>query len=175
MHFLIFLNQYCKSRNIDLQEKLAFSVGTEIKHDYIRKILYHHSNLTKKLKFTAAKLSWFTVNQRKWRDITLYLTLFFHNRKLKIPLPLPRWVYSLQYLLPVYFGFAVAFDVYITMYDLVNPNDLSSSDLHPGMVHVGGPYTVLNNNTDTGTLIPGNGSVASNLTNFITGDSWSKS
>ena len=56
------------------------------------------------------------------------------------------------------------------MYDLVNPNDLSS-DLHPGMVHVGGPYTVLHNNTDIGTLIPGNASVASNFTNFIMGDS----
>ncbi len=38
-----------------------FSVGTTFKHGYIRKILFYHSNLTKKLKFPAAKLSWFTV------------------------------------------------------------------------------------------------------------------
>ncbi len=44
--------------NIDLHTvNQEFSVGTKIKHDYIRKILYYHSNLTEKLKFTAAKLS----------------------------------------------------------------------------------------------------------------------
>ncbi|KAL3846428.1 hypothetical protein ACJMK2_017420, partial [Sinanodonta woodiana] len=42
------------------------------------------------------------------------------NRKLKIPLPLPPWVYSLQYLIPFYFGFAVVYDIYNTVYDIVN-------------------------------------------------------
>ena len=37
-----------------------FSIGTQIKHDYRRKILYYHSNLTKKLKLNATKSNWFT-------------------------------------------------------------------------------------------------------------------
>ncbi|XP_064615193.1 uncharacterized protein LOC135479301 [Liolophura sinensis] len=39
---------------------------------------------------------------------------------LQIPLPLPGWVYYLQYLLPLYFGFAVGFDVYVMIRDIVN-------------------------------------------------------
>ncbi|KAK3586499.1 hypothetical protein CHS0354_033522 [Potamilus streckersoni] len=42
------------------------------------------------------------------------------NRKLKIPLPLPPWMYHLQYLIPLYFGFAVAYDIYSTVYDIVS-------------------------------------------------------
>ncbi len=49
---------YCKSRNIDLQENWAnLAMGQN---------LNYHSNLTKKLKFTAAKLSWFTVFSQSW-------------------------------------------------------------------------------------------------------------
>ena len=94
----------------------------------------------------------------------------FHCRKLKIPLPLPRWIYHLQYLLPAYFGFAVGYDLYISIRDLVNTGELNH-DLHKG-IHVGGPFTTPSNIThDNGLLIPINETPGPmNFTDFVTGD-----
>ncbi len=33
---------------------------------------------------------------------------------------MPDWAYHLQYLLPLYFGFAVGYDVYLSIYELVH-------------------------------------------------------
>ncbi|XP_053404886.1 uncharacterized protein LOC123556145 [Mercenaria mercenaria] len=41
------------------------------------------------------------------------------NRNLKIPLPMPPFVYYLVYIIPVYFGFAVGYDIYNTIRDIV--------------------------------------------------------
>ncbi|XP_060585069.1 uncharacterized protein LOC132741012 [Ruditapes philippinarum] len=41
------------------------------------------------------------------------------NRNLKIPLPMPPFMYYLVYLIPVYFGFAVGYDIYNTIRDIV--------------------------------------------------------
>ncbi|WAR28758.1 hypothetical protein MAR_014462 [Mya arenaria] len=41
------------------------------------------------------------------------------ERRLKIPLPLPPVVYYLVYIIPVYFGFAVGYDVYNTIRDII--------------------------------------------------------
>jgi len=42
---------------------------------------------------------------------------FFRN--LKIPAPLPPVVYHFVYIVPLYFGFAVSYDVYNTIRDIV--------------------------------------------------------
>ncbi|CAH1781707.1 unnamed protein product [Owenia fusiformis] len=41
--------------------------------------------------------------------------------KLRIPLPLPKCVYYMYHLLPVYFGFAVAYDIYVSTHDIIWP------------------------------------------------------
>ncbi len=90
-------------------------------------------------------------------------------RKLRIPLPLHDRVYLLQYLLPVYFGFAIGYDVYISIRDLVQMGNL---DLHKGL-HVGGPFTTLNNATQGSGLLTATNDTAlepANFTDFVTGD-----
>ena len=93
----------------------------------------------------------------------------FSSRKLRIPLPLPRWVYHLQYTLPLYFGFAVGYDVYISIHDLIKTGGLDH-DLHKGL-HTGGPFIATSNNTENnGLLIPTNETLSGvNFTDFITG------
>ena len=43
----------------------------------------------------------------------------FYFRRLKIPLPLSACVYHLQYLIPVYFCFAVGYDIFTTGYAIL--------------------------------------------------------
>ena len=79
-------------------------------------------------------------------------------------------MYHLQYTLPLYFGFAIGYDVYISVVDLVTKGVLSN-DLHKGL-HVGGPFTTTNGTQDAGQLIPVTNTTlgSDNFTNFLTGD-----
>ena len=45
--------------------------------------------------------------------------LLLHFRRLKIPLPLLGCVYHLQYLIPVYFCFAVGYDIFTSGYAIL--------------------------------------------------------
>ncbi|KAL4219961.1 hypothetical protein ACF0H5_020372 [Mactra antiquata] len=66
------------------------------------------------------KFASFTINI----EVALFIFLMFlksrnkENRSLRIPVPLPPVVYYLVYLVPVYFGFAVGYDVYNTIRDI---------------------------------------------------------
>ncbi|KAL5005410.1 hypothetical protein ScPMuIL_018866 [Solemya velum] len=42
------------------------------------------------------------------------------NIKLRIPLPMSNWCYHLQYVLPLYFGFAVVYDIYNSIQEMVH-------------------------------------------------------
>ena len=93
----------------------------------------------------------------------------FVSRKLRIPLPLPRWIYHLQYTLPLYFGFAVGYDIYISVRDLIKTGGLDH-DLHKGL-HVGGPFTASNSTENNGLLMSINETLSPvNFTDFLTGD-----
>ena len=48
--------------------------------------------------------------------------LFSIDRKLKIPLPMSHGFYHLQYIIPLYFGFAVFYDIFTTVYAIVYDN-----------------------------------------------------
>ncbi|XP_052784887.1 uncharacterized protein LOC128220506 isoform X2 [Mya arenaria] len=67
------------------------------------------------------KFASFTINL----EVALFVFLMLlksrnsENRRLKIPLPLPPVVYYLVYIIPVYFGFAVGYDVYNTIRDII--------------------------------------------------------
>ena len=84
-------------------------------------------------------------------------------------MPLPRWVYHLQYTLPLYFGFAVGYDIYISIRDLINTGGLDH-DLHKGL-HIGGPFTVSNSTENNRLLMPINETLSPvNFTDFLTDD-----
>ncbi|XP_046331134.2 uncharacterized protein LOC124114563 isoform X1 [Haliotis rufescens] len=51
------------------------------------------------------------------------------NRNLDLALPLPEWLCYLQFLLPLYFGFAVVYDVYSTIYGWVGDHGVSTATL----------------------------------------------
>ena len=61
---------------------------------------------------------------------------------MKISLPLPPIVYKMLFLIPLYFGFAVVYDVYSTIHDIVLEHSVS-----PGKVITQGVPTGIIKNT----------------------------
>ena len=70
------------------------------------------------------------------------VAFFLSFRKLKVILPLPPLVHKLILLLPLYFGFAVVYDVYSTIHDIVIEHSIS-----PGKVITQGVPTGIIKNT----------------------------
>ncbi|XP_046580605.1 uncharacterized protein LOC124288084 [Haliotis rubra] len=74
------------------------------------------------------KFASFTLNAQA--GIFIFLMLLRsrnkENRCLDLALPLPEWLCHLQFLLPVYFGFAVVYDIYRTIYGLVGDHGVST-------------------------------------------------
>lgn len=62
--------------------------------------------------------------------IMLVRSRWGENRDLKIPSPLPPFIYYLVWLIPLYFGFAVVYDIYNTIRDIV----MEQSDISQGKV-----------------------------------------
>ncbi|XP_052215760.1 uncharacterized protein LOC127834164 isoform X2 [Dreissena polymorpha] len=74
------------------------------------------------------KFASFTINL----EVALFIFLMLlrsrntENRKLNIPVPMPDCVYYLVFLIPAYFGFAVGYDVFNTIRDIVHGQTSSS-------------------------------------------------
>ena len=72
----------------------------------------------------------------------LCILFSFDFRKLKITLPLPPLVHKMLFLIPLYFGFAVVYDIYSTIYEIVLEHTVS-----PGKVITQGVLTGILKNT----------------------------
>lgn len=74
-------------------------------------------------------------------------------------LPLPPLVHKLLFLIPLYFGFAVVYDIYSTIHDIVTEHSVS-----PGKVITQGVPTGIIKNTSV--------LLTSNVTSSIFGDNF---
>ncbi|CAL1545533.1 unnamed protein product [Lymnaea stagnalis] len=74
------------------------------------------------------KLVSFTLNTEV--GVFIFLMLIFARKEpfkhLEIPLPVSKCLYRLIYLLPLFFNFAVFYDIYSTIADIVNPRQYPS-------------------------------------------------
>ncbi|XP_014772837.1 uncharacterized protein LOC106871079 [Octopus bimaculoides] len=52
------------------------------------------------------------------------------NSNVEIPLPMPKWMNLISYLLPVYFGFAVIYDGFLTITDYLESSKQHNKTLH---------------------------------------------